>query len=626
MIYLGDCLEVMKEFKDNSVTACITDPPAGIAFMGKAWDKDKGGRERWIAWLSEIMAEVLRVLKPGGMCLVWSIPRTSHWTGTALEDAGFEIRDKIYHLFGSGFPKSLDISKAIDKKNGSVREVVGEYKFPDGTIRTVKRKANKNTMTPAIEGTTKHTNITAPATDEAKAWDGYGTGLKPAAEEWWLAMKPLDGTFIENALKWGVAGINVDGCRVGTWENDPNKRPNNKNHTHTKPVYCGNSLLESKTVPKEFEYNKGRWPANVVLNEEAAEMLDEQSGVLVSKWGKPKGNAHLPVNRKGQVPQNQTKEYAQKYNWTVGDKGGASRFMKNIKVDLVDISMYNTNRIIKLKETLCGNIIANQKVGGILNGVIKEAEKYIQSVEQFLFGNNIMKNFQMDMKPIISTLIKKMTEFKTYNAFLAENIDYFTVESEKTIKLLMGLNTEDVKNAENIKPLIIFGNELLELLEDIVRIAQELKEKNGLKRTETTIIPICENIKKGIKNNPRFFYCAKPSKRERNAGCEGLETKIRNDGRDEKLSSGNMPQNRSNNPKQNHHPTVKPLKLMEYFIKLLSPPEGGVIIDPFMGSGTTGVACKGLNREFIGIEKNPEYFEIAKNRIENTKPQIELNV
>ena len=132
MIYLGDCLEVMKEFEDNSVAACITDPPGGIAFMGKEWDKDKGGREQWITWLSEIMAEVLRVLKPGGMCLVWSIPRTSHWTGMALEDAGFEIRDKIYHLFGSGFPKSLNISKSIDKKNGAIREVVGKYVCPDG--------------------------------------------------------------------------------------------------------------------------------------------------------------------------------------------------------------------------------------------------------------------------------------------------------------------------------------------------------------------------------------------------------------------------------------------------------------------------------------------------------------
>src|SRR3990167_221582 len=124
----------MRGMADNSVDAIVTDPPAGISFMGKTWDHDKGGRREWIAWMTEVMGECLRVLKPGGHARVWAVPRRSHWTGIplpslwtgiALDGAGFELRDQIQHLFGSGFPKSLDVSKAIDKAVGGEREIVG---------------------------------------------------------------------------------------------------------------------------------------------------------------------------------------------------------------------------------------------------------------------------------------------------------------------------------------------------------------------------------------------------------------------------------------------------------------------------------------------------------------------
>jgi hypothetical protein len=160
----------------------------------------------------------------------------------------------------------------------------------------------------------------------------------------------------------------------------------------------------------------------------------------------------------------------------------------------------------------------------MLSGVIKEAEKYIQGVEQFISGSKKMENFKEDMKSIISTLIKQMTELKISNVCFAGNIDCFTEESEKTIKLLEELSIEDVKNVSNIKCLIIFGNELLELLEDIVRIVLELQEKNGLKKIENTSMPICENIKEIT----RFAYVAKASRSERNMGCEEIYT-LKND-------------------------------------------------------------------------------------------------
>jgi len=187
----GDCLEVMKGLADNSVDAIVTDPPAGIGFMSKEWDHDKGGREHWIAWMAEIAAECKRVLKPGGHALVWAIPRTSHWTATAWENAGLEVRDRIAHVFGSGFPKSLDISKALDKVAGKLgtqsqgaNYAGGDYAPRDKTMRS--------------DYGYKYT----PATEAAAQWQGWGTALKPAMEDWWLLRKPIsEKTVAANVLK-----------------------------------------------------------------------------------------------------------------------------------------------------------------------------------------------------------------------------------------------------------------------------------------------------------------------------------------------------------------------------------------------------------------------------------------
>lgn len=171
----------MKKLPPESVDSLVTDPPAGIGFMNKDWDSDKGGRDDWTAWLQGVMRECLRVLKPGGHALVWALPRTSHWTATAIEDAGFEIRDVITHHFGTGFPKSLDVSKAIDKAAGVVFEAesasgVG-FMTPEGAGGY---NVTKNKLVRAGE-----------STDAARKWSGWGTALKPASEHWILARKPL---------------------------------------------------------------------------------------------------------------------------------------------------------------------------------------------------------------------------------------------------------------------------------------------------------------------------------------------------------------------------------------------------------------------------------------------------
>ena len=162
-IICGDSLEILKELPSNSVDTVITDPPAGISFMGKEWDSDKGGKEHWIAWMTDVMKECYRVAKPGATALVWAIPRTSHWTATAIENAGWEVRDVITHLFGSGFPKATDISKQLDK--GHERKVI-RYEEPFGRENRKARqgKATGNVKFSKEEGIESLNKITTPAT------------------------------------------------------------------------------------------------------------------------------------------------------------------------------------------------------------------------------------------------------------------------------------------------------------------------------------------------------------------------------------------------------------------------------------------------------------------------------
>lgn len=348
-IITGDCLEVMRGMKPNSISAIVTDPPYGLSFMNKGWDCAVPGKEYW--------TECLRVTKPGGFLLAMGGTRTFHRLASAIEDAGYEIRDTLAWIYGSGFPKSHN-----------------------------------------------HFGI-----------DGYGTALKPAYEPIIMAMKKCDGTFKQNAEKWGQAGINVDGCRIeGEVDSFVDHRA-----VKTNDVY-------GKYNPSNYDGSKGRWPANVIFDEEAAALLDEQTGTL--KSGQPGSRKKICDSIYELGLRNLTKESG------FGDSGGASR----------------------------------------------------------------------------------------------------------------------------------------------------------------------------------FFYCAKASSSERNAGLEGLASKeCHRFGKG--LGEGKDPDAPAID--KNNHPTVKPLKLMEYLIKLIMPPKDGLLLDPFAGSGTTIVAAHRLGMKAIGIEKQPEYAEIARARV-----------
>jgi site-specific DNA-methyltransferase (adenine-specific) len=205
-IHHGDCREVMATLDAESVDAIVSDPPYGLSFMGKGWDHGVPGVEFW--------TEALRVAKPGAHLLAFGGTRTYHRLACAIEDAGWEIRDCVMWVYGSGFPKSHDVSKAIDKAAGAEREVVGPSR---ANVRSdLKYGGNDPSHNHGRLGAVTHPPITAPATDAARQWQGWGTALKPAWEPIIVARKPLVGTVAENVLTHGTGGINVDGCRVGT--------------------------------------------------------------------------------------------------------------------------------------------------------------------------------------------------------------------------------------------------------------------------------------------------------------------------------------------------------------------------------------------------------------------------
>ncbi len=278
----GDALEALARLPAESVDSMVTDPPAGISFMGKTWDQDRGGRAEWVAEFGAIFAESLRVLKPGAHALVWAIPRTSHWTATAIEDAGFEIRDVVVHLFGTGFPKSLDVSKAIDKAAGAKPVATGRFKRA-----SIQRGGEGATWDAGAFAShpeeTKSVAITAPATEAARTWEGWGTALKPAAEHWILCRKPLIGTVASNVLEHGCGALNIDGCRIGTDE---------KLSAGSRQI--GDGIKYGKCEPStEYEQSAaGRWPANVVLSHsEGCVLVGEKRVAGVSGGG---------MNRDGQ--------------------------------------------------------------------------------------------------------------------------------------------------------------------------------------------------------------------------------------------------------------------------------------------------------------------------------------
>lgn len=410
-IYNASCLDALPCLAENSVDSIVTDPPYELGFMGKSWDRSG------IAYNVEVWREALRVLKPGGHLLAFGGSRTYHRLACAIEDAGFEIRDQIQWIYGSGFPKSLDVSKAIDTTTG-VERLAMLVPTKDGNAAT--------RSTAATDMQSGFRDVSKPQTESARQWQGWGTALKPAHEPLVLARKPLIGTVAENVLQHGTGGLNVDGCRIETSRADQeyiSERIGGFNQTRS---IGGNGKYQGGEIMDRTAYDaaKGRWPANVIH--------DGSDEVL----------AGFPYS-------------------------------------------------------VCGT--------NVVNGT--------------------------------------------------ENCPAGTVMPS-------------------------YGDE----------------------------------------GSARFFYCAKASQAERNAGLSDLPQRSAGEVTDRKDGSDGLNSPRAGAGRtggsRNHHPTVKPLALMLYLVKLITPP-GGIVLDPFLGSGSTLLAAKQLGHKNIGIEQAEEYCAIAQQRLLN---------
>jgi DNA modification methylase len=406
----GNNFDILPTLADNSIDAIVTDPPYELGFMGKKWDSSG------IAYNVELWRECLRVLKPGGHLLSFGGTRTWHRIAVAIEDAGFEVRDSIAWMYGSGFPKSLDISKAVDKAAGVERErtsytggiASGSGNYGGGGRIHKGTKVGPESITP-----------------EAQQWEGWGTALKPAFEPVIVARKPLIGTVAANVLEHGTGGLNIDGSRIGT----DDLKPYSPGVHRDSPSSFNDDGWKGKEQLKPAP--SGRWPSNVILDEYTAELLDEQT-------------SHL--------------------------KGATFRTTH------VDRGPFSTG------------------VGELV-------------------------------------------------------------------------------------PDAVYG------------------DSGGASR---------------------FFYVAKASKRDRNEGLEELDPQRHSDRAKDDGVGGDNPRNRTNQARQNFHPTVKPTALMRYLVKLVTPP-GGVVLDPFTGSGSTGKAAILEGFDFIGIEMTDEYLPIIEGRLKHAE-------
>ena len=417
----GDCLDKLKELEDNSIDAVVTDPPYGLSFMGKKWDYDVPKQEVW--------EECMRVLKPGGHLLAFAGSRTYHRMAVRVEDAGFEIRDQIMWLYGSGFPKSHNIGKAVDaltKTGKSNPKALREVRMGDDYEPTGQKDYKKGRM---FSSEIENDNTNQLIENE---WEGWGTALKPAHEPIVMARKPIKGTVAQNVLEHGVGGLNIDGCRVqyqNGFENEFSETYLKSGHSKEDD---GGDVLNISGGKRNGVYvnTEGRFPANIILDEEAGKILDQQSGTTKSNKRSPKNNKKTEGTLTYTPPQAIYND-----NNTHADEGGASR----------------------------------------------------------------------------------------------------------------------------------------------------------------------------------FFYCPKVSKKERDEGLQGEEKIIK--GRDEGQDKTSIAYKARPSERKNIHPTVKPSALMEYLIRLVTP-KGGVVLDPFMGSGSTGKACAREGMSFVGIEMDDEYIDIAKQRVE----------
>lgn len=492
----GDCLDLLKDMPDNTIDSVITDPPYALNFMGRDWDRGLPSKEVW--------AEVLRVTKPGGVMLAFGGTRTFHRLACNVEDGGWEIKDCISWMYGQGFPKSMNIAKAIDKANRGCPQGgpdpespnAGKYKSGCTADSPLGRHHGAGPGQYMKEQGIKDERELCP---EAKRWDGWGTALKPSWEPVLFCMKPTDGTYADNANKWKVAGINIDETRIGYQSDADMASATPQGVCRSKPAGSlgAEPVVGRDLTRRQFERPelKGRFPANVVLSHHPqCELRGEKKVKAITGGG---GNK------------------------TPGLHGIYGKFDgHNYEGKL---GYYDAEGMETVEDWHCHDDcpikILDEQTSGLKGGT------YI--------GRN------RDPKEVANKIYGKFNK-----------------------------DTNDVG----------YG------------------DKGGASR---------------------FFYCAKSSRKERNDGCDHLFWE--KDGKAFRLIDEEtweaLPQ--ESRAKGNIHTTVKPIRLMEYLCKLLKMPEPTTVLDPFAGSGSTGVAALGVGLNFLGFDNDPVASVIAEARLRN---------
>lgn len=523
-LHHGDCLAVLKTLPSESVDAVVTDPPYGLSnhdaadvaealrawldgkpyspkgsgFMGKSWDAFVPGPEVW--------RECLRVLKPGGHLLVFAGTRTQDLMGIAVRLAGFDSRDAIRvegllaWEYGSGFPKSLSVSKALDKAAGAEREVVGTKLGRPGMAKDgSNQRSGFDAAFGAGAGKPMATDITAPATDAAKQWDGWGTALKPSHEPVLMFRKPLIGTVAENVVRHGTGAINVDACRVVLNDGDQKSE--------------GGRVLSRRKETNGFDGGWGTATAN----------LDDEQG----RWPPNTVLVHTPDCRRTGT---RTVKAPVINRFTDGMKpfgDGAGHPYESVGGGDEEIPVWECSDGCPVKAL-------DEQTGNLPTGVAVQRNGGGQQI-----GGSERR----------------------------------TGSGSKSVP----------------RPDVGYGDE------------------GGASRFFPQFSYTAEEAP--------FRYMAKANRSERDEGLLTSASRQVDESRDPDAPGANNPRNRGGRVASNFHPTVKPIELMRWLARLVTQPDG-TVLDPFMGSGTTGCAAMYEGFNFIGIEQSDEYLEIARQRIE----------
>jgi DNA modification methylase len=416
VVHVGNNLDILPTLPDNSVDSIVTDPPYELGFMGKKWDNSG------IAYNVELWKECLRVLKPGGHLLSFGGTRTWHRVAVAIEDAGFEVRDSIAWMYGSGFPKSLDVAKAIDKQAGYEGTVIGTESIDVGM--------QGGSMHAGRERRVEEREIKE-LSPEAKQWEGWGTALKPAFEPIVVARKPLIGTVAENVLTYGTGALNIDASRIGFRSDNDRKNAEwgSKGSADGWGMKAGAEVKETNDA--------GRWPANVILDEYSAELLDEQSGISTSKSSSMK----VPDIRGGKYGSDYgTRDFDSVRGHK--DSGGASRFFYVAKASKRDRNE-GLDDLPTVRASAMGYDIGLGEAG---EGMFKDRNPQKQNFHPTVKPTELMKYLIKLVTPPNGTVLDPFTgSGSTGKAALLEGFSFIGIEmTEDYIPIIEGR----LKNAE----------------------------------------------------------------------------------------------------------------------------------------------------------------------------------